>query len=273
MGNGVLSQNIPYTELTVSDLIFAFVVLVAGFILARIAVSIFSNGLKKTKLPGLVNEFLSRFLAALLYVLVILAFIGALGFAVGSVFLGLSAVIGLILGFGMQDTLTNLISGIWIATLRPIDKEDYVTVNGMFGKVDAVGMMATELLTPDNQFITIPNKLVWGSAVINDTRMPIRRARVDVGVSYDTDLDKAIQVAFDVMKKNSMVLDDPAPAVVTSGLGDSSVNLQLRAWAKNEDVWTVKFDLTSAIFKAYKDEGIEIPYPQMDVHMDKKENV
>ncbi|MFP4655648.1 MAG: mechanosensitive ion channel family protein [Methanohalobium sp.] len=271
MENGVLSQGIPYTELTVSDLIFAVVVLLVGFILARIVVSIFRNGLKKTKLPGIVIEFLSRFLVALLYVLVILAFVGALGFAVGSVFLGLSAVIGLILGFGMQDTLTNLTAGIWIATLRPIDRDDYVTINGMFGKVNAVGMMATELITPDNQFITIPNKLVWGSAVINDTRMPIRRARVDVGVSYDANLDKAIQVAFDVMKNNSMVLDDPAPAVVTSGLGDSSVNLQLRAWAKNEDVWTVKWDLTSEIFKAYREQGIEIPYPQMDVHLDKEE--
>ncbi|WP_292485927.1 mechanosensitive ion channel family protein [Methanohalobium sp.] len=270
MGNGLLSQNIPYTELFVSDMVFAIAVLLAGFIFARILISLFNKGLKKTQLPDLVIEFLSRFLSILLYVLVILAFAGALGFAVGSVFLGLSAVIGLILGFGMQDTLTNLTAGIWIATLRPIDKDDYVTINGMFGKVEAVGMMATEILTPDNQFITIPNQLVWGSAVINDTRMPIRRARVDVGVSYDTDLDKAIQVAFDVMKNNSMVLDDPAPAVITSELGDSSVNLQLRAWANNEDVWTVKWDLTSEIFKAYRKEGIEIPYPQMDVHLDKE---
>jgi small-conductance mechanosensitive channel len=97
--------------------------------------------------------------------------------------------------------------------------------------------------------------------------MPTRRVDVDVGVSYGTDLDRALPIAMDTMKKHSLVLGDPESAVVVTELADSSVNLQLRAWSKTEDYWTVKGDLTKGIFEAFKREGIEIPFPQMDVHL------
>ena len=266
----ILSQTIPYTSVAVSKVLFALIVLVAGFILVKIVVSIFRTGLNKTKLPELVIEFLSRFLTALLYVVVILAFIGALGFAVGSMMISLSAVLGLVLGFGMQDSLSNMAAGVWIASLRPIDENEYVEVNGSSGTVTAVGILATELLTPDNKYVTIPNKLVWGSPIVNATRMPTRRVDVNVGVSYDSDLSKPIQVALDLMKNNPLVLSDPAPGIVTTELADSSVNFQLRPWAKTEDYWTVKGEITNGIFEAFKREGVEIPYPQMDVHMKKE---
>lgn len=265
----MLSQNLPYMNLTYFDLLSALVILVVGIIIAKIIAGIFKSGLQKTELPELVAEFLSRFVLALLYVAVILATVSALGPDISSIVVGLSAVIGLVLGFGMQDTLTNLAAGIWLATLRPFDKGEYVSVTGYSGSVSAVGFMATELLTPDNKVITIPNKVIWGSAIENVTRMPTRRVDVNVGISYDTKLDQAIQVAMDLMKVNSMVLADPAPAVVTTELADSSVNLQLRAWANTSDYWGVKGDLTNGILNAYKEADIEIPYPQLDVHMDK----
>ncbi|WP_406670746.1 mechanosensitive ion channel family protein [Methanolobus sp. ZRKC4] len=261
----ILAQTIPYTEITIANIVFALVVLIAGLIVAGILSRMFRNSLKKTKLPELVSEFLVRFLRALLYVAVLLAFVSALGLDVSAIVVGLSAVIGLILGFGMQDSLNNVAAGVWIASLRPLDKGEYVTVDGLSGTVDAVGMMATELLTPDNQFITVPNKLVWGSPIINATRMPTRR--VDVGVGYTTDIPKAVQIALDVIKQDSRVLADPVAAVVTAELADSSVNLQLRAWVNTPDFWAVKNDLTIAIHAAFGKEEIEIPFPQLDVHM------
>jgi small-conductance mechanosensitive channel len=170
----------------------------------------------------------------------------------------------------MQDTLTNIAAGVWLATLRPFDKGEYVSVTGYSGSVSAVGFMATELLTPDNKLITIPNKVIWGSAIENATRMPTRRVDVNVGISYDTKVDQAVQVAMELMKDHSMVLTDPAPAVVTTELADSSVNLQLRAWANTADYWGVKGDLTNGILNAYKEADIEIPFPQLDVHVDKE---
>lgn len=263
----ILSQSIPYTTITLADVLFALIILVAGLLIAGILSGMFRNGLKKTQLPELVIEFLSRFLRALLYVGILLAVVSALGIDVSSVVVGLSAVIGLVLGFGMQDSLNNMAAGVWIAALRPLDKGEYVTVNDLSGTVHAVGIMATELLTPDNQFITLPNKLVWGSPIVNATRMPTRRVSVDVGVSYATDISKTIKIAQDVIKQHALVLGDPEPAVVTTELADSSVNLQLRAWVNTGDFWTVKNDLTIAIHAAFDKEDIEIPFPQLDVHM------
>ncbi len=266
----MLSQNIPYMELTYFDLLSALIVLVLGIIVAKVLIKIFKNGLQKTNLPELIVEFLSKFILALLYVAVILATVSMLGADISSVIVGLSAVIGLILGFGMQDTLTNIAAGVWIATLRPFDKGEYLEVSGYSGSVHEVGIMATDLLTPDNKLITIPNKLIWGSPIVNATRMPTRRVDVDVGVSYDTKLEDALKVAMELMKENPMVHADPAPAVVTTALADSSVNLQLRAWTNTGDYWGVKGALTNGILKAYKEEGIEIPFPQLDIHMDKQ---
>jgi len=264
---GLLQQTLPFTHITVFQLLVALIILIAGWLIAKIIVILFRKELKRTELPELVAELLARFLSVLLYVIVIILAVGALGFSINSVVLGLSAVIGIILGFGLQDSITNLASGVWIAALRPIDKDEVVDINGMIGKVTAVGLMATELLAYDNKFITIPNKLVWGSPIVNFTRMATRRVDVAVGISYESDLKKAIQVAMNLMKKHSMVLKDPEPAVVTTELADSSVNLQLRAWTQTEDYWTVKFDLTNGILETFnREEGIEIPYPQLDVH-------
>ncbi|RZN37453.1 MAG: mechanosensitive ion channel family protein [Methanophagales archaeon ANME-1-THS] len=262
-----LGKVIPHTNITIMQVLTAVIILVIGWMAARIIIAVFRKEVRKTKLPELVMEFIARVLGALLYVVVILLAVSALGISVSSVTLGLSAVIGLILGFGLQDTMTNLFAGIWLAAFRPIDKDEVVTTNGMTGKVNAVGIMSTELLTPDNQFITIPNKLVWGSVTVNYSRMPTRRVDLAAGISYASDVDRAIQIALDLMKKHLLVLKDPAPAVVVSELADSSVNLQLRAWTKTEDYWTVNFDLTKEILETFRREGIEIPFPQMAVHL------
>jgi len=261
------NEPLPYLGVTPFQIVSAIVILVVGFAVAKIIVGAFKRSLKKTKLPPLVIEFLGRFLAVLLYVVVIIVALGAVGVSVSPVILGLSAVIGLILGFGLQDTLTNLAAGVWIAALRPIDLGEVVEVAGKTGKVDGIGLMSTELVTPDNKFITIPNKLVWGSVITNYTRLPTRRVDVDIGVAYGTDLDRAIKLAIDFMKSHPKVLSDPEPSVVITALADSSINLQLRAWTKTEDYWAVKGDLTKGIYELYTKEGIEIPFPQLDVHL------
>lgn len=265
--NEIIEQVIPYTDITVSRLIFAIIVLLAGFISVKVLVYIFRKGIQKTKLPDLTIQFLAHFLNILLYVIIVLVFLKSLSFDVDSFIIGLSAVIGLVLGLGMQDTLTNIAAGVWVAAIRPIDTGEMVVVNGQTGKVKSVGIMSTELLTPDNQLITIPNKLVWGSSIVNMTRMPTRRASVDVGISYSSDIEKAITIALDLMRGHPLILKEPEPAVVTTELANSSVNLQLRAWTKTGDFMAVKNNLTSGIFEAYRKEGIEIPFPQMDIHI------
>jgi len=262
--------TLPYTSITILQLLTAVIVLIVGFIVARILVGLFKRSLRKSKLTDVLVEFLGRFFGALLYILVILVVLSTLGVTVGSILLSLSAVLGLILGFGMSDTVNNAASGTWIASLRPIDIGEVVTINGMTGKVNAVGIMATELLTPDNQLITIPNAQVWGTAIINMTRMPKRRVDVAVGIAYGDSIDEAVKVAMDLMKAHPLVLDDPEPAVVITELADSSVNLALRPWANTADYWTVKGDITKGIYEALPKAGLSIPFPQLDVHMMKE---
>jgi small conductance mechanosensitive channel len=259
--------TIPHTSITILQIVTAAVVLVVGLALVRIVRTIFRRSMKRTRLSDVLVEFLGRFFSILLYVLLLLLLLTVLGVTVSSILVSLSAVVGLILGFGMQDTINNIASGTWIAALRPIDIGEVVTINGMTGKVRAVGIMATELLTPDNTFITIPNGQVWGSPVVNATRMPTRRVDVNVGIAYGESVDRAFGVAMKLMKDHPLVLDDPAPSVVITELADSSVNLQLRPWAETDNYWGVKGDVTRGILEALRREGIEIPFPQLDVHM------
>ncbi len=267
MSYEIMEQVIPYTEITVSRLIFATVVLVLGFVLSKYIVHAFRRGIQKTKIPDLTIQFLAHFLGIFLYVIVILTFLKSLNFDVDGYIVGVSAAIGLVLGLGMQDTLTNLTAGVCIAAIRPIDMGESVTINGQTGKVKTVGIMSTELLTPDNQLITIPNKLVWGNSIVNMTRMPTRRVSVDVGISYSSDFEKAIGISLGLMKGHPLILPEPEPSVVTTELANSSINLQLRAWTKTGDVGTVKSNLIAGVFEAYTREGIEIPFPQMDINI------
>ncbi len=265
-----LDATLPYTSITLMQLLTAVVALVIGIIVARIVLGFFRRSMRKTKLSDILVEFLSRFLSALLYVLVILVVLSTLGVTIGSILVSLAAMAGLIMGFGMSDTVNNVASGTWIAALRPIDIGEVVTINGKTGKVKAVGIMATELLTPDNVFVTIPNSQVWGAAIENATRMPTRRADVAVGISYGSSVDKAVQVAMAIMKAHPLVLDDPEPAVVITELADSSVNLALRPWTNTENYWAVKGDISKAVLVGLPEAGIEIPFPQLDVHLSKE---
>lgn len=264
--------NISFASIDLSGetIVLAVIAAVAGFIVAKILISVFRRMLTRTSiLPGLIVELLLRIVAVTLYFIVILIVLATLNVDVGSIVIGLSAIVGIVLGFGMQETFNNFAAGIWIATLRPIDKGEYVEVSGMAGTVQAVGIMATEMRSADNIFITIPNAKIWGSPIVNYSRLETRRMDIPVGISYNSDADTAVRVALDLMKANPAILSDPAPAVIFDKLADSSVNITLRAWAGKDDFWTVKWDLTRDILAAYRNAGIEIPFPQMDVHLNR----
>jgi len=266
-----IGAPLPYIGFSVIQIIWFAVILVVGFVLVKyLLIPLMRKSLNKTKLPGILTEFLIRVTAIFLYILIFLLSLTALGYDMSAIVIGLSAILGLMLGFGMQDTITNMASGFWIALTRPFDKGEVVSTQGLTGKIVGIGIMSTKLLTPDNVVITIPNKIIWGSPMINYTRMNIRRVDVNVGVAYGTNLDKAVKIAMDIMKKHELVLDDPEPSVAITELADSSINLQLRAWAKTDDYWTVKGELTKQIYEAYGKKKIEIPFPQMDVHLKKE---
>jgi len=250
--NDILDTAIPYTQMMVSDLVIAAIVLILGFIVARILVVVFKRTLKHSKMPELAVGFLIQLITALLYVAVLLAVLSTLGVTIGSVILGLSAVIGLILGFGMQDTLTNLSAGIWVAVLEPFKKNDYITVAGQTGRVRDIGLMATELITNDNVYIMIPNKMVWNNSIVNMSHLPIRRFELSMTFALQNNSEGTVKAVLDVLKKNPSVLQSPEPKIYISAITDSTANLEIKAWANSELFDAVKDAVKEDLLKEFE---------------------
>jgi small-conductance mechanosensitive channel len=264
-----LQEPLPLLGFSIWNIIMFIVVLIVGMIVVGIVGRSVKRSLLKGKATEILAEFTSRLIKIMLTIFVIFTALGFLGVDMGEYVLGLAVVLGFVLGFAMGDTLSNIAAGFMVAITKPFKSGDVVTISGETGAVQSVGISVTELNTPDNKRIIIPNKSVWGGNIINFTRHKIRRVDMEVGVGYNDDLNLVIKTSMDVLKAHPKILSDPAPQVAVSDHGDSAVGLVVRPWCKTEDYWDVLFDMKKALKEAYDRAGISIPYPQMDVHMEK----
>jgi len=251
------------------NIIMFLAVLIIGIIAVRIASLLLKKWMIKSKISEILAEFTTRIIRLILYVFVIGTALAFLGVEIGAALVSVSVVLGFVLGFALGDTLSNIAAGFMIAVTKPFKKGDYVTANGESGSIENVGISITELKTIDNKLVIVPNKSVWGGNIINFTKYDTRRVDMTMGVGYNDDLDKVIKTTLDVLKADKRVLSKPEPQVAVSEFADSSVNLVIRPWVKTSDYWDFFFDFQKAIKLRYDKEGINIPYPQMDVHLDK----
>lgn len=215
---------------------------------------------------------LSRFFSNLArYAVIAGAVLGCLGvFGIETAsFAALIAAMGLAVGLAFQGTLSNFAAGAMLLVFRPFKVGDFVRVAGEAGTVKELELFTTELSTPDNRRLIIPNSKVFGDTIENVTHHPTRRVDVPVGVSYSADLRRCREVLGSAVGDVPGVLDDPAPQVFLSDLGDSSVNWAVRVWANTGDYWKVHEALVQAVKARLDEAGIEIPFPQMDVHLDR----
>jgi len=216
-----------------------------------------------------ISNLLQAFIIGVVYWLVLafglMVVLSALGVDITPLF----ALVGgasIILAFAMQDTLSNLASGLMIMIYRPFDEGDYVDVGGVAGTVKTTNIVATTVTTPDNQVIVIPNKNVWGNIITNVTASDTRRVDLVFGISYDDSIPEAVHVLEEAVAAHPLVLKEPEPMIRVNELADSSVNLICRPWVKTDDYWTVYWDLTRYVKELFDAAGISIPYPQQDVH-------
>ncbi len=172
-----------------------------------------------------------------------------------------------IIAFAMQDTLSNLASGLMIMINRPFDVGDYVDSAGINGTIDRVSVASTTFITPDNQRHVVPNSMVWSNIITNVTSRETRRVDLVFGIGYGDDIEKAQKILEDVVAAHPLTLDDPAPVIRVHELAESSVNFVCRPWSKTSDYWTVYWDLTRQVKQAFDKAGITIPFPQRDVHV------
>jgi len=266
----LLNFTIPFTSITVFNIISAIVVIIVGYILAIVLSKYLKRAMLKAKMAKILAEFTSRVVKILIIIFVFAVAIGFIGIDVGAAVISLSVVSGFIFGFAFQETLGNLAAGFMIAITKPFRVGDYVDIAGHAGSINHVGASITTMTTYDNKRIIIPNSNIWGNPVINFTALNQRMIDMKVGISYGDNIGKAITVAMDVIKKHDKVLPDPAPTVAVADLGDSSVDLLVRPWVQTSEYWKVKWDLTRQIKEAFDKEGISIPFPQRDVYLFEK---
>ncbi|MFA0503097.1 small-conductance mechanosensitive channel MscS [Vibrio sp. 10N.222.54.B12] len=252
------------------NIISALIILFIGNLIVKAVASSVSKVLQKKKMDRAVVEFVHGLVRYLLFVIVLIAALGRLGVQTASVVAVIGAA-GLAVGLALQGSLSNFAAGVLIVAFRPFKSGDYVEIGGVAGSVDSIQIFQTVLTTPDNKMVVVPNGSVIGSPITNYSRHATRRIDLMIGVSYNADLQKTKALLTKICESDERVLKEPGVQVGVHTLADSSVNFVVRPWVSTADYWNVYFDLMQAIKEGLDNEGIEIPFPQMDVHMNKVE--
>ncbi|MGR5134194.1 small-conductance mechanosensitive channel MscS [Vibrio alfacsensis] len=252
------------------NIISAVLILFIGNFVVKMIANSVAKMLEKKSMDKAVVEFIHGIVRYLLLVIVLIAALSRIGVQTASVVAVIGAA-GLAIGLALQGSLSNFAAGVLIVAFRPFKSGDYVEVGGVAGSVEAIQIFQTVLKTPDNKMVVVPNSGVIGSPITNYSRHATRRVDLVIGVSYKADLKQTKQVIRETLEKDPRILKDPEMTIGVLALADSSVNFVVRPWCNTEDYWNVYFDSTQAIKEALDAAGIEIPFPQMDVHLNKIE--
>ncbi|GAX86716.1 small conductance mechanosensitive channel [Lebetimonas natsushimae] len=247
----------------------AIVIYIIGKWLAKIVTNIIKKLLEKTNTDVTLIKFLGNLTYVGLLILVILAALGTLGVDTSS-FAAIIAGAGLAVGMALKDNISNFGAGVLILMLRPFKVGDFVEIAGTSGTVDEIGIFNTTLKTGDNRVIIIPNNNIIGNNIINYSKEKIRRIDLVIGVGYEDDLKLVKSTLEEILNNHPKILKEPAPTVALAELADSSINFNVRPWVKSEDYWNVRSELLEKIKETFDKKNINIPYPQMDVHVDQK---
>lgn len=250
------------------NIISAIVILFIGNIVVKAISNSVTKVMEKKQMDPAVVSFISSLVRYMLFVIVLIAALGRVGVETASVVAVLGAA-GLAVGLALQGSLANFAAGVLIVGFRPFKSGDYVEISGVAGTVEAIQIFQTILKTADNKMVVVPNGTVIGSPITNYSKHATRRIDHVIGVSYNADLKKTKEVLARVLEADDRILKLPAPTIGVVALADSSVNFVVRPWVKTDDYWPVYFDTLEAIKEELDKEGIEIPFPQMDVHMNK----
>ena len=245
------------------------------FVIGKWAVNKISSFTKMMMERSKVDQTLVEFAESLLYfvllLMVVLASLNALGINTTS-FIAVFGAAGLAIGLALQGSLANIGAAVLIILFRPFKVGDFIEAGGATGTVDDVNLFSTIISPVDNRTIIVPNAAIIGGNITNYSNKPQRRVDHVFGIGYDDDLKLAKDTLMEIMKQDDRILQDPAPFVAVSELGDNSVNFVTRAWVQSADYWDVHFEMIEKVKLIFDEKGISFPYPQMDIHTDKIQN-
>ena len=263
------TENQLMIQTFIINLVIAFLIIFVGKIIAKLI----SKGVSKLLAHKKVDNTVISFVASLVYGLVVLvAFIAAishLGFNTSSL-VAIVGAAGLAIGLALQGSLANFASGILIISFKPFKAGDFVEVAGTAGVVEEVQIFSTQLKTPDNKTVIIPNGGITSGNIVNYSAKPTRRIDLVIGVGYTADLKQTKAILTDIVNRHELVLKDPEATIAVSELADSSVNFVVRPWVNTENYWPVYFDLLETTKIELDQAGIEIPFPQLSVHVNQE---
>ncbi len=248
-------------------LIYAVVTLVIGLWIIGMITRGFSKTLEKREVDPSLIPFLRSVINIMLKVALVVTVATMMGIEMTS-FVAILGAAGLAVGLALQGTLQNFAGGVMILLFKPYKVGDVITAGGHTGGVKEIQIFNTILTTPDNKIIILPNGSLANSSMVNFSTMPTRRVDFSFGIGYNDDFEKAKSILHDIIAADSRIHKDPEPFVRVGELADSSVNITVRVWADSADYWGIHFDMIEAVKKRFDAEGISIPYPQMDVHVD-----
>jgi small conductance mechanosensitive channel len=262
----VLDKIVNTITLYGMNILAALIILVVGLWLAKKIKALFVSTLQKKEVDPTLVGFFSSMLYGALVVFIGIAAISKLGIQTTS-FVAVIGAAGLAVGLALQGSLSNFASGVLLILFKPFKAGDFIKAGGEAGVVVEVGILTTEMKTPDNVKIIMPNSAIMGGSITNISAHPTRRIDMTVGVGYGDDLNKAKQIMEDILAADERVLKDPAVTIAVANLGDSSVDFIVRPWVNAADYWAVKFDFTKAVKEKFDAEGVSIPFPQRDIHL------
>lgn len=262
-----ISSAVTMAPRLITAIVSAILIFIVGRWLIGILKKIVRKAFIKKGIEISLQKFMLNVITWALNILLFIIVVTQLGVQT-SAFVAMIGAAGLAIGLALQGSLANFAGGILILLLKPFKVGDYIEVkSGESGTVQEIDIFHTRLITPQNQMVVIPNGDVSNNSITNYTHLGTRRTWFNIGVSYNADLKQAKDILLDVIQNNQYAFDDPAPQVVVTELGDSAVNLSVRATTSLDNFWTMNEELIISCKKALDNAGIEIPFPQRDLHV------
>lgn len=262
-----ISSAIAWAPRVITAVISALLIYLIGSWIIRLIKRMIDKGFEKRQMDISLRRFLSNLISWILNILLFIVVVTQLGVQT-SAFVAIIGAAGLAIGLALQGSLSNFAGGILILLLKPFRVGDYISSSAnVSGTVNEIDIFNTKLTTPQNQQVVVPNGVLSNSSITNFTQLGTRRTWFDIGVAYNSDLKQAKEILLDVALKNEFAFKEPAPQVVVTELGDSAINLSVRVSTSNANFWTMQEQLIIDSKEALDKAGIEIPFPQRDIHI------
>jgi small conductance mechanosensitive channel len=247
------------------NILFAIAIVLIGRIVVKWIVKLVRKLMVRSDIDPILINFVSSIVNAILLLFVFIAALDQLGVDTTSL-VALIGAAGLAIGLSLQGSLQNFAAGVMLIVFRPFKIGDFVDAGGQAGVIEQISIFSTTMKSGDNKEIIVPNGQIYSGAITNFSAKETRRIDLVFGIGYDDDMLKAKEIMERILLSHELVLAEPAPAVAVAELADSSVNFNVRPWVKSGDYWGVRSEIIEQVKLAFDEEGISIPYPQMDIH-------